>query len=138
MNNNWIKGTGKLIYNPERPGMRKSRQHDEWFLAVNVDPQIAEYYRWWVYKRFMLQLQHTAWHPHVTVLDGRRSVKPQNRKNWEKHSGEIIHFEYSPNIEQHWKFWCLPVKSERLQEIKRELGFNDAESKLHVTIGRML
>lgn len=132
-----IKGSGQLIYNPERPGIRKSRQNDEFFLVVNVDPEIVAYYRWWVYRRFMLQLQHTAWHPHVTVLDGRRYVTPEKQKLWEKYAGEIIHFEYSPAIEQHWKFWTLPVRSARLQEIKRELGFNDPESKLHITCGRM-
>lgn len=131
-----IKSTGRVIYDPPRPGMRKVRPGS--FLIAEVDNSIAEYYRWWVKKRFGLILQNTAWKPHITVLDGRQRLSQEQMKLWKKYQGQIITFEYSVDIEQQWKFWCLPVKSIALDNIREEFGLESRKPfPFHITIGRM-
>jgi hypothetical protein len=129
----WCKSTAKVFYDPYRPGLRKVRPGT--LVVANVDPGIAEYYRWWVRKRFGLFLQNTAFLPHITIVDGK--VKNDNQHPaWKKYQGQIITFEYSVELEQHWKFWTLPVRSKALENIRSELGLNP-NYNFHITFGRM-
>lgn len=129
----WHESTAKVLYDPYRPGLKKIRPGT--LVVANVDPGIAEYYRWWVKKRFGLHLHNTAFIPHITIVDGK--VKNDNKHQlWKKHQNEIIDFEYSVEFEQHWKFWTLPVRSPQLEAIRRELGLNP-NYNFHITFGRM-
>jgi hypothetical protein len=129
----WVKSTAKIFYDPYRPGLRKVRPGT--LVVANVDPGIAEYYRYWVRKRFGLQLQNTAFIPHITIVDGK--VKNDNKHPaWKKYHGKVIEFEYNIELEQHWKFWTLPVRSKQLEEIRAELGLNP-NYNFHITFGRM-
>jgi len=132
---NWVKAQAKLSYDPYRPGLRKERPGS--LIVADLDFGIGEYYRWWVLKRFGLMLQPTAWKPHVTVLDGRKGLSPEAMKLWKKHQNKIIDLEYSVEVEQHWKFWVLPVRSKALNDIRSELGLESSKN-FHITIGRML
>lgn len=132
----WVQLTGRLVYEPHRPDLRKTRKADKFMLVLELKGDIAKYYAWWLKKHFHLEVQLPAWRPHVTVLDGRIAVREEKHHLWKKYQGELITFEYNVNIEQHWKFWTLPVRSERLNEIREELGFARTD-KLHLTIGRM-
>lgn len=137
MTEQYIKTTGKLIYNPPRPGLKKTRNHDEFFLILEVHRSIGTYYRHWVYRRYGIKLAPPAFETHVTILDGRTPVQPGYLEHWKKYSGKIIELEYSPEIYRNWKFWCLPVRSPELVEIRKELGF-ETQKPLHITIGRLL
>jgi hypothetical protein len=137
MTTNWVKATGKLVYEPKRPELRKTRQNDDWWLIVETDPRIANYYNWWVERMWGLRLQLPAWKAHVTVLDGRYPVKPEFRNMWKAHAGEIITFEYNVEFEQHWKFFALPVRSKKLNDYRKELGFKPINN-MHITFGRMV
>lgn len=133
----WVKYKGTLVYNPKRKELRKTRKEEQWWLICEIDYGLAAFYRHLVFKRFGLQLQPTAWKPHITVLDGRKQVKPEFQKFWKKYDGQKVEFEYSVDVEQHWKFWVLPVRSKQLMDIRKELGFHN-DYPLHVTFGRML
>lgn len=133
---NWVKAKGILVYNPKRDGIKKIRKANDWILVVETDPNIAKYYRWWVQKRFGLFLNHTAWKTHISILNGKKPVKDEYKEFWKKYDKNWITFEYSVNVEQHWKFWTLPVRSKQLESIRKELGFFD-DYPLHITIGRM-
>jgi len=129
-----FKSTAKVLYDPYRPGLRKIRPGS--LIVADVDPNIAKYYRWWVDKQLHLKLQNTAWLPHITVFDGKTPLSKEQMALWNKHQHERIHFEYNNEIEQHWKFWVLPVESKRLKEIRQELGL-PTNKNFHITIGRM-
>jgi hypothetical protein len=131
---NWCKSTAKIYYNPPRPGLRKIRQNA--LLVANVDNGIAEYYRWWVFRRFGLRLNHPAWIPHITLFDGRMKADLNFILNLKKYHNTNITFEYSVNIEQHWKFWVLPVRGEQLDIICNDLKISK-KNNFHITIGRM-
>ena len=131
----WVRGAGKLVYNPDRPELRKTRKADDWWLVVNTDNGISDYYRWWVEKAKHITLQRPAWRTHVSVLNGKEPVKPEYQHLWKKYEGKWIEFEYSVEIEQHWKFFVVPVRCPALEQIRKELGLTG--TPLHITIGRL-
>lgn len=137
-----LKGTGVLVYDPHRPGMKNT----DWWIVMNTDEEICRYYRWWVWRRYMVDLKRPSWGAHISVL---RGAKPYGDKIrlWKKHQGEKIEFEYSPEVFRQDNetgpnhFWYIDVWSERLNEIREELGFKivfegGKEIKYHLTIGR--
>lgn len=132
----WLKGTGKLIYNPNRPGMKKVQRLSPWWLIVDVDNNIGKYYRYWIQRQWGLVLQAPTWGTHITLSNDRDVIDPKYQHHWKKFQGKKIDFEYSVVIEQHWKFFVLPTRCERFNEIRHELGiFHD--HPFHITIGRM-
>jgi hypothetical protein len=128
----WCKSSAQVSYDPYRPGLRKHRPGS--LVVANVDLGIPEYYRWWVRKRFGLQLHPPAFFPHITIVDGKR----HHDKNsfWKKYQNRTIEFEYNVEFEQHWKFWTLPVRSTQLEQIRTELDLNP-NYNFHITFGRM-
>lgn len=129
----WVKLKGKLIYDPVRPDIKKIRPESILILQPRFD-DLDLLYQWFIRKRHGLTLQRPVWRAHVTVVNGKEKIT--HPELWKKYNNEFIEFEYSPHIEQHWKFWVLPVRSERLREIRAELGLKP-NYDLHITIGRM-
>lgn len=140
-----LKGTGVLTYDPYRG---KMKGNTNWWIVVNTDDEIARYYRWWVMKRYWVELQNPSWGAHISVL---RGGKPRDEKLhlWKKYQGEKIDFTYSPVVRQSGDttggdrpdhFWFVDVWSGRLNEIRSELGFttvfDNKPIKYHLTIGR--
>lgn len=140
-----LKGTGVLIYDPYRGKMKRNTN---WWIVVNTDDEIARYYRWWVMRRYWIDLKDPSWGAHISVL---RGGKPRDEKQhlWKKYQGEKIDFAYSPNVRQSGDttggdrpnhFWFVDVWSDRLTEIRKELGFTTVFDgkpiKYHMTIGR--
>jgi hypothetical protein len=132
----WVTTDSKLVYAPPRPGLKKKNRQTSWMVVAEIDRGITEYYRWWVLKRYGIILQHTAWKPHVTILDGRHAVDKKYHSVWKKYNNVIVPIEYSVEIEQHWKFWILPVKCDLFLDIREELGFS-TNFPLHITFGRI-
>ncbi len=129
---NLIKLSGKLIYDPKRPGVKKTGNGKVLILQPYFD-DIDLLYQWFIKRRFGLPLQRPVWKPHVTAV----SIKEKPLEvHWKKYADEMVSFEYSPEVEQHWKFWVLPIKCDRLNEIRAELGLAP-HNKFHMTIGRM-
>ena len=137
---NWIVGSGKLRYSPEKPNAIK--RNNPWWIVVDIDRSIQKYYgHWinniisppWLIKRKLIQTP--LWGGHITVLDGRQEPPLENQQHWGKYHNLEINFEYSVEIEHHWKFWVLPVKCPMLNDIREELGL-DGNYPFHITIGR--
>ena len=105
-----IKLTGKLHYDhtPEY-GFR---------LVLEICPGIPMFYRWLIPKWFSVNgLRAKA---HITVV---RREKPANLKAWGKYEGEIVEYEYDPDLQTDGKlYWWLNCYSHRLEEIAEELG----------------
>lgn len=126
----------KIIYNPKRPGLKRTNRDQDWFCVAEVDNSICEYYRHWVTKGTGKILQGLAWKPHVTVVNGKEKVQADFQHLWKKYDGKIITIEYSPVVEAHWKFWVLPITSPELTFLRKELGLDTKKYELHLTIGR--
>lgn len=137
-----LKSTGVLVYDPFRPGMKNT----DWWIILNTDEELCRYYRWWIWRQYMVDLKNPSWGSHVSIL---RGAKPRADKIhfWKKYQREKIKFEYSPVVRQQvdtdgnlGHFWFIDVWSERLNDIRDELGFktviDDKKIKYHLTIGR--
>lgn len=135
----WIKGTGKLVYDPWRGGMKRRTKN---WAVVEVDREITRYYRWWVQKEKWIELKQPAWDAHISVVRGERLKDPSL---WKKYHGEIIEFEYKHGVRQSgdttgWdrpdNFWFVDVISPRLNEIREELELKTGW-KFHLTVGKI-
>jgi len=140
-----LKGNGVLVYDPYRHGMKTKT---DWWIILNTDSEICRYYRWWVWRRYMIELKQPSWSAHISCLRGGRP-RPDKMHLWKKYQGEKIEFQYSPNIRQTGDttgddrpdhYWFVDVWSERLNEIRAELGFTNEfhgkPIKYHLTVGR--
>ena len=126
-----------LKYNPRRG----KNQNSDWWLVVEVDPEITRYYRWWAKTSLGILLHAPSWDAHVSVV---RGEEPKNRLAWGKHDNQIIAFNVKPDVRQTgdttgWdrpdNYWFVDIFSAELSAIKQELGFAPKE-KYHITIGR--
>lgn len=135
----WAKSVGTFVYEPKRPGMRKVGRNTPWWLIMDVDNGIGMYYRWWLKRKFgqAYEIQPPAWGCHITVVNDRDIIKPEFKEHWKKYDRQKVQFEYSPHLELHWRFWCLPVKCEQLVEIRNELGLDTKKHPFHITVGRL-
>ncbi len=111
-------------------------------LNVMVDPGVVDYYRSLVPPYIGLNKQ--AYPPHISVV---RKETPPNLDLWGKYEGQEVRFAYS-NVIHHGKvYYWLNAFSERLEEIRLELGLPvsteytrppDGWTKcFHITIGNI-
>ncbi len=117
------------------------RYSDNYKINVEVDPEIARLYRWFVPKS--VGLNQTRFAPHITVV---RNEHLACLERWGLYEGEKIHFEYSPEIGCGEVYWWLRTWSPRLIEIRRGLGLPNSsqwsrppgdEECFHITIGNL-
>jgi len=139
---NWIQASGILQHSPPRPGGKK-RINNYW-LIVKMPRGIVEYYHHWIQKKIgppwdpnAVKLQLPMWGGHITVLDGRIPLNANQEKILESLDGNRVNFEYSPDIQQHWKFFYLPVKSQQLDNIRKTLGLTKPHP-YHITVARQV
>ncbi len=124
--------TGILRYSP-LPTMK---------LIVEVDPEIARYYRALVPKWIRLNPQKYA--THISVV---RKENVPNLQAWGKYEGEEIAFTYGNTVRNGTVYYWLDAFCTRLEEIRVELGLPvtseytrppDGWSKcFHTTIGNV-
>lgn len=104
-----FQSTGKLRY---------SHVHDDGvWLVLDVDEQIALYYRSFMPKSYVYSVPRYP--PHVSVV---RRELPSNMDKWGKYDGHDVKFLYSEYI-YIGKLYCwLDVFSPILENIREELG----------------
>src|SRR6516162_327375 len=98
---------GKLQYGP---GIR---------LVAWVDQSVADYYRKMIPKYHYVQPQ--MYKAHITIVRTGKET-PTNMDAWGKHEGEIVPFRYDTQIRTDGTYWYLNAYSERIGEIREELG----------------
>lgn len=138
----YVQSFGEIVYEPNRTDSFK--RNNSWWVVVNVDIGIVLFYNYMIRKNKInplgikdhpLKLQYPKWGPHITVLDGRSEVPEEYRHNWKMHDGERISFYYSPYVKKFHNFWYLPVYSEFLTQLRKDLGLNP-NYNFHITVGR--
>lgn len=88
-------------------------------VAVEIDPEIANFYRSLIPK--YLPHQKPRWAPHITVVREEKETV-SDRTYWGKREGEEIPFIYCNRIYQGKIYFWLDVLSKDLEEIRLELG----------------
>jgi hypothetical protein len=103
-------------------------------VALNVDLGLAEYYRSTIPKS--VKHNRPKYKPHITVVRSGREVVP-DRREWGKHAGERISFQYDPFVYMDNTYIWLKAYSNRLQEIRKGLGLpamRERFGEFHITI----
>jgi hypothetical protein len=128
----WHKSTGKIVYDPPRPGMKRRTQG---WCVVNVDREITRYYRWLICKNVPgLRLHAPAWDAHISIVRGERL--PEDLKHlWKRYHKHITEFEYSHEVYQNGHFWFVKVRAPHLKAIRDEFRL-PSDWSLHLTVGR--
>jgi hypothetical protein len=133
----WQKASGKLVYDPKRHDFRKS--HKAHTLILEVDLGDADlYYQHFLEKKFggWYKTQRPMFGLHVTVVRGDEFRKVQSNLWNILRAGHKIEIEYNPTqLRKKWQFWSIPVRSEELQKLRRDLGLKDW-ADLHITVAR--
>ncbi len=129
---NWHHGTGVIVYDPERvtnssdlskklvvdPRTETIKSKTDWWVTVNVDEGITDYYRWWANKhinplRYTMEDQSSRhwlslrdkredllppmWGPHMSIVRG--EVPDESVQHlWKKYDGQIVNFKYSGEV----------------------------------------
>lgn len=132
--NQSINGFGYFKLNPKRPGLKR-RISDNW-AVINVDNQISNYYCWWMKRQYGFDLHRPMYGSHVTIFNDKDRIKDKTKflSTIGKYENMKIKFSYSPVVEQHWKFFVLPVKCEQMEELRYSVGLPILN--FHITIGR--
>ena len=130
----WFTLTGILKYDPHRPGFKKT--HKSRTLIVDFARDNFDlYYQWFLKKQFgdWMEIQRPMFGKHVTVV---RGDEPGFKADaWGKYEGEKIKVLVSPCLNRNYAFWVLPVESDDLLDIRRELKLRNFHN-FHLTIGR--
>lgn len=141
-----FKGMAKIIYDPYRGDMKANT---DWWCVAKIDDEICRYYRWWVWNRYMIDLQKPSWGGHISIVRG-EVPREQFQSGWKKYAGEKMEFEYSHNVrftgdttggDRSDTFWFIDVWCPTFNKIRKELGLNwkypdGSLFKFHVTVGR--
>lgn len=139
-----FKANGRIVYDPPRPGLKLKR---DWWCILDIinGHDLCRYYRWWVYRQYMIDLVDPAWGAHVSIIRGER---PNDDKMnlWKKYNGQKVDFNYSHNVRWagdktgvHWRdavFWFVDVDAPHLLNIRKEMD-KPYDWNLHLTIGRI-
>lgn len=158
----WFKSRGKIVVDPPRPGMKK-RVH--WWIVLNVDPDIAGYYRWWLRTKWW-EIESgkrpafwpPSWSPHVSIVRGEKPRTGFGLANWMKWNNRTIEFWYSPmylrgttsgrsdpDNDPNRKFWYIDAEADEFDQIRTDLGlpiqFRNQDGtvrpiRYHITVAR--
>lgn len=129
----WFPSIGIIKYDPPRPGMKR---RVDWWAIAKVDREITRYYRWWVWRRYWIELKQPSWNAHISIIRGEEPPKDKLHL-WKKYDGKKIKFWYNHSVIQAEKkpwFWLVEVDCPFLKEIREEFGFPTNWTQ-HITIG---
>lgn len=106
------------LYESSGP-LRYSQGNFGYRLVVDVDKELAEYYRSLIPKWISTNKQ--MYPPHITVVRCYKEL-PVNLKPWGKYEGEIINFQYENIVHSGKVYFWLNVFCKRLEVVRAELG----------------
>lgn len=133
---NWISCTGKVTYDPKRPGMKGNTK---WWCVIDIGNDLPAYYRWWLERERHTWLCVPAWGGHISVVRGEH---PKQADQWKYLHGTTVTFEYlhgyvgvSPDKDIGGHFFWVYVRCKQLDEIRQRLGLPTGWT-YHFTVGR--
>lgn len=146
-----IQVKGRIGFDPP-PKTKKQTVQDEWkrIAMVYIDGDIAQYYAWFVQKRYGVSLVRPMRGAHISFInDSLKDLtkdftldKVKVEENWnrvkEKWDGKEITITLDTDPRTDAKHWWLNIpqdKRDELQSIRTELGLGRPYFGMHMTIG---
>jgi hypothetical protein len=132
----WHTATGQIVYDPPRPRMKR---RTEGWCVLNVfdkNGDIARYYRYWIFKKWGVELNPPSHGTHVSIIRGEFRPTHPLAHLWKCNDGDIIEFKYSHDMGFRKGFFFCEVQAPQLIEIRRQFGF-PTDWPLHMTFGKL-
>lgn len=116
-----LSSSGTLHYSLDGGLTKDQAEHYEGQprLVVEVDPELARYYRSLIPK--WIETNKPRWPAHITVVRPFKE-KPPNMEPWGKYQGEVVEFKYQNLLHTGKVYFWINVFCKRLEEIRAELG----------------
>lgn len=134
--------TGTICYDPDRKSMKNQR----WWCVCEIhNKDITRYYRWWIKKRYGIELHPPAWDPHISIIRGEEP--PDHLKHrWGLYNGRKVSIQYSHVVRQSGdvpvanvhnnKIWFIDAKCSVFTDIRNGFGF-PSDWNQHLSIGKV-
>jgi hypothetical protein len=132
--------TGRIVFDPDNVTRKHNRQADWKRIAMVVfEDDTAEYYSWFIKRRYGITLNKPLRGPHITFvndsvreINGGDKVWEEVRKKWDGKEIEVtLNLDVRTNIE----YWWLRASSESFNFVREELGIGEPYFSYHMTIG---
>lgn len=132
-----IQITGKIQFDPENITKKHENQSTWKYTAmVLFDCNVDAYYRWFLNKRFNLNLVFPLRNPHVTFINDKVTDLEKYYEGKAKWDGETITVEYELDPRSNGKHWWMRVISDELKSIREDCGLTfQPYFGLHLSLG---
>jgi len=101
-----------------------------WWMILEVDWSIMEYYRYWIAKQGEKTCPPLA-KCHVSMV---RGEEPRDKDYWQQVLGKKLKITYTNDLQTNGKHWWLPVTSPDILQVREELGLKPPKFQLHLTV----
>jgi hypothetical protein len=136
-----IRIKGKIVFDPPNYTSKHNKQASWKRIAmVSFDGEMAEYYAWFIERRYNLVLNRPLRGAHITfVNDSIREIKGGNeaweevKKRWDGKEIDVILNTDARTNGEHW--WLKADETPEFWTIRGELGLERPFWGLHMTIG---
>jgi len=139
-NSQLVRLRGKIVFEPLNYTSKHNKQASWKRIAmVTFDGEMAEYYAWFIERRYNLVLNRPLRGAHVSFIND--SVKEINGgdKTWEevksRWDGKEIDIILNTDARTNGEHWWLKADSPMFETIRKELGLPDPYFNYHMTIG---
>lgn len=113
--------------------------HRTW-LMIYIEKGICEYYSHLLHMYCRrIDLNPPMHGAHISVIAGKYEIIDDAHKHlWNKYQDTQIDFQYRQEVENDGEYFWLPVKCERIEDIREELGLpRKSPIPWHLTIGNL-
>lgn len=126
---------GKLVYDPEY--FKNASKPAPWWLIVETDKGIVDYYNYLISKRIGIKLLKPSWGSHISVIRGER-INDDFKHLWKQYDGIKLNFKYTNKIDFNEDYWWVNVECDELMKIREELGLSRRPFfGFHITVGKL-
>lgn len=126
---------GKIIYNPVRNGAC-----EPWSAIVEVDADLADYYRYHFLNQFKVSLLKPNWKPHISLFKGEGEYNPEMQLFWKEMDGQEVEFVYTQEVFWNESFVWVNTYFPEFFTLREKMGLAhthlDNETWGHITIGK--
>ena len=136
---------GKIHFDPDDL-TNKHKEQSLWkkhVIALIDEPELCEYRKWFIEKRFNLKLATPIRGPHFTIINDRladfdgatEELYQQLQEEWNERE-ILIRYEYAPYTDG--THWWLRARSEQATELRTQMNLSPKPYwGFHITIGRV-
>lgn len=131
----FFESTGRINYDPVR-----NNHSEPWSAIIEIDQDIANYYRYLFNSYFNHSIIKPNWKPHISLFKGINEYNPDMQKYWKELDGKEIKFVYTKDIFWNENFVWLNTYFPEYFELREKMGLKEShknnENWSHITIGK--